>query len=108
MAIAMPMTHQAVAIYLGVVLAGMAAVSIADSFSALEIGSRTRIARTVAIFTQVGWVRGVTGWPARSGVRGWVWGGWVGGLARRMPLASYSAVLDDALPLRLCVPLCRM
>ena len=54
MAIAMPMTHLAVVIYLGIVLAGMAAVSIADSFSALEIGSRARIARTVAIFTQVG------------------------------------------------------
>ena len=53
-AIAMPMTHLAVVIYLGIVLAGMAAVSIADSFSALEIGSRARIARTVAIFTQVG------------------------------------------------------
>jgi hypothetical protein len=51
-AIDMPLTADAVAIYLGIVLAGCAAVSIADSFAAREIGARTRIARTKAIFTQ--------------------------------------------------------
>lgn len=51
-AIDMPMTADAVAIYLGIVLAGCAAVSIADSFSAREIASRARISRTKAVFTQ--------------------------------------------------------
>ena len=53
-AIDMPMTADAVVIYLGIVLAGCAVVSIADSFAAPEIASRTRIAHTKAIFTQVG------------------------------------------------------
>lgn len=54
MAIDMPLTADAVAIYLGTVLAGCAAVSIADSFVAREIGARCRIAAAKAIFTQVG------------------------------------------------------
>lgn len=53
-AIDMPLTADAVAIYLGIVLAGCAAVSIADSFVAREIAARCRIAGTQAIFTQVG------------------------------------------------------
>jgi acetyl-CoA synthetase len=53
-AIDMPMTADAVVIYLGIVLAGCAVVSIADSFAAPEIAGRTRIAHTKAIFTQVG------------------------------------------------------
>lgn len=52
MAIDMPLTAEAVCIYLGIVLAGCAVVSIADSFVAVEIASRTRIAHTRAIFTQ--------------------------------------------------------
>ena len=52
-AIAMPMTVEAVVAYFGIVLAGCAAVSIADSFSASEMASRLRIANTAAIVTQV-------------------------------------------------------
>lgn len=51
-AIAMPMTAEAVAIYLGIVKAGCVVVSIADSFAASEIAMRLRIARAIAIFTQ--------------------------------------------------------
>ncbi|CAK0785824.1 hypothetical protein CVIRNUC_009036 [Coccomyxa viridis] len=51
-AIAMPMTVDAVVAYFGIVLAGCAAVSIADSFSASEMASRLRIANTAAIVTQ--------------------------------------------------------
>ena len=49
----MPMTVNAVVAYFGTVLAGCAAVSIADSFSASEMASRLRIANTAAIVTQV-------------------------------------------------------
>jgi acyl-coenzyme A synthetase/AMP-(fatty) acid ligase len=50
----MPMTVEAVVIYLGIVLAGCAVVSIADSFVAAEIAMRLRISAAKAIFTQVG------------------------------------------------------
>lgn len=66
MAIDMPLTAEAVVAYLGIVLAGCAVVSIADSFAAGEIASRTRIARTKAIFTQVGTGRQQCTAPARS------------------------------------------
>lgn len=51
-AIIMPMTINAVAIYLGIIKAGLVAVSIADSFSADEIKIRLKIANTAAVFTQ--------------------------------------------------------
>lgn len=51
-AIAMPMTVESVAIYLGIIAAGCTAVSIADSFSAAEIATRLRIATAQAVFTQ--------------------------------------------------------
>ena len=51
-AICMPMTHWAVVIYLGIILAGCAAVGIADSFSPKEIAARLRIARCALTFTQ--------------------------------------------------------
>lgn len=51
-AIFMPMTAEAVAIYLGIVLAGCAVVGIADSFQPQEICSRLQIAKAAAIFTQ--------------------------------------------------------
>jgi acetyl-CoA synthetase len=51
-AIDMPMTADAVAIYLGIVAFGGAVVSIADSFSPAEIATRLRIAGARAIFTQ--------------------------------------------------------
>ena len=51
-AINMPMTVHAVTIYLGVIYAGCAAVSIADSFAPSEISTRLEIAQTKAIFVQ--------------------------------------------------------
>ncbi|MEZ4751093.1 MAG: AMP-binding protein [Bdellovibrionota bacterium] len=51
-AIDMPMTVEAVAIYLGVVKMGGVVVSIADSFAPDEIRTRLRIAGALAIFTQ--------------------------------------------------------
>jgi acetyl-CoA synthetase len=51
-AIAMPMTVEAVAAYLGIVKAGCTVVSIADSFSADEIATRLRIADAQAVVTQ--------------------------------------------------------
>jgi acetyl-CoA synthetase len=51
-AIAMPMTAESVAIYLGIVQAGGVVVSIADSFAANEIATRLRISEAKAIFTQ--------------------------------------------------------
>ncbi len=51
-AIAMPMTVEAVGAYLGIVKAGCAVVSIADSFAAEEIATRLRIAHAKAAITQ--------------------------------------------------------
>jgi len=50
--ICMPMSCEAVAIYLGIVKAGCAVVSIADSFSAKEIETRMRLSHAKALFTQ--------------------------------------------------------
>ena len=50
-AVVLPMTAESVAIYLGIVSAGMAVVSIADSFAANEITNRLRIADAKAVFT---------------------------------------------------------
>jgi acetyl-CoA synthetase len=57
-AIDMPMTPLCVAIYLGIVRAGMVVVSIADSFAPAEIATRLQIAEARAIFTQDVMVRG--------------------------------------------------
>jgi acetyl-CoA synthetase len=51
-AIAMPMTVQAVAGYLGIVKAGCVVVSVADSFAAGEIQTRLEIAGADAVITQ--------------------------------------------------------
>jgi acetyl-CoA synthetase len=51
-AIAMPMTVEAVAAYLGVVKAGYAVASIADSFAPEEIATRLRISGAVLAVTQ--------------------------------------------------------
>jgi len=56
-AIDMPMTMESVAIYLGIVKAGMVAVSIADSFPSLEIEKRLRISNAVAAFTVESFLR---------------------------------------------------
>ncbi len=51
-AVAMPMTVEAVAAYLGIVLSGCVVVSVADSFSSEEIGKRLRIAGARTVITQ--------------------------------------------------------
>lgn len=51
-AIDMPMTAECVAIYLGIIRAGCAVVSIADSFAPGEIATRLRVSNAKAIFTQ--------------------------------------------------------
>lgn len=50
-AIMMPMTPEAVVIYLGIIWAGGAVVSIADSFAPPEIATRLAIAKTKLVFT---------------------------------------------------------
>lgn len=57
-AIAMPMTVEAVAAYLGIVKAGAVVVSVADSFAPDEIRTRLRIARADVAVTQDVVVRG--------------------------------------------------
>lgn len=52
-AIDMPMHVNSVIIYLAIVLAGYAVVSIADSFAPNEISTRLNISGAKAIFTQV-------------------------------------------------------
>ena len=51
-AIIMPMTPLAIAIYLGIIKIGGVVVSIADSFSAQEMLTRLKIANTKLVFTQ--------------------------------------------------------
>ncbi len=62
-AIYMPMTVEAVAIYLGIVKAGAVVVSIADSFVPQEISTRLRIAPAQLVFTQDRIVRGSREFP---------------------------------------------
>ena len=50
--ICMPMTPESIAIYLGVIKAGCAIVSIADSFSTQEIETRMHLGNSKIIFTQ--------------------------------------------------------
>lgn len=58
LAVVMPMTAEAVAIYLGIIKAGCVAVGIADSFSPREIASRLRLSDARLVFTQDVIVRG--------------------------------------------------
>ena len=51
LAVVLPMTADSIAIYLGIIWAGCAVVSIADSFAPREIASRLRIANARAVFT---------------------------------------------------------
>ncbi|REJ86958.1 MAG: AMP-dependent synthetase [Planctomycetota bacterium] len=50
-AVVLPMTSEAVAIYLGIVAAGCVVVSIADSFAVPQIATRLGIAKAKAVFT---------------------------------------------------------
>ena len=58
LAIAMPMTAESVAIYLGIVKAGCVVVSIADSFAPPEIETRLLLGGAKGVFTQDYVVRG--------------------------------------------------
>jgi acetyl-CoA synthetase len=51
-AIAMPMTAESVAIYLGIIKSGCVVVSIPDSFATAEIAKRLHLSYAKAIFTQ--------------------------------------------------------
>ncbi|VAI38517.1 unnamed protein product [Triticum turgidum subsp. durum] len=65
-AIDMPMTCNAVIIYLAIILGGFVVVSIADSFAPQEIGTRMRVAKAKAIFTQDFIIRGGKKFPLYS------------------------------------------
>ncbi|GMN67967.1 hypothetical protein TIFTF001_037049 [Ficus carica] len=67
-AIDMPMTVNAVIIYLAIILSGLVVVSIADSFAAKEIATRLRVSKAKAIFTQDFIVRGGRKFPLYSRV----------------------------------------
>ncbi|XP_074312098.1 putative CoA ligase CCL12 [Silene latifolia] len=67
-AIDMPMTVNAVIIYLAVILSGRIVVSIADSFAAPEIAARLHISQAKAIFTQDIIIRGGRKFPLYSRV----------------------------------------
>ncbi len=62
LAIDMPLTPTAVAIYLGLVWAGCVVVSIADSLAPAEIATRLRLGRARAVFTQDVVTRGGKCW----------------------------------------------
>jgi acetyl-CoA synthetase len=68
LAIDLPMTAEAVAIYLGIIKAGCVAVSIADSLAAEEIAVRLRLSAAKAVFTQDAILRGGKALPLYSKV----------------------------------------
>ncbi|HTE17020.1 MAG TPA: AMP-binding protein, partial [Armatimonadota bacterium] len=57
-AVILPMSARAVALYLGIIAAGAEVVSIADSFASAEIATRLRISSPKLVFTQDEVVRG--------------------------------------------------
>ncbi|XBI85187.1 hypothetical protein VPH35_093371 [Triticum aestivum] len=67
-AIDMPMTCNAVIVYLAIILGGFVVVGIADSFAPQEIGTRMRVAKAKAIFTQDFIIRGGKKFPLYSRV----------------------------------------
>ncbi|XP_028082035.1 probable acyl-activating enzyme 17, peroxisomal isoform X1 [Camellia sinensis] len=76
----MPMDVNSVVIYLAIVLAGYAVVSIANSFAPTEIATRLKISKAKAIFTQDVIIRG----------------------DKRLPL--YSRVIDAQSPIAIVIP----
>ena len=68
LAIAMPMTAESVAIYLGIIKAGCVVVSIADSLAAEEIAIRLQLSQAKAVFTQDYILRGEKQLPLYSKV----------------------------------------
>jgi acetyl-CoA synthetase len=68
LAMVMPMTATAVAIYLGIIKAGCVVVGIPDSFRPKEIATRLRLAKAVAVFTQDVMIRGGKELPLAANV----------------------------------------
>jgi acetyl-CoA synthetase len=68
-AVVMPMTAEAVAIFLGILKAGGVVVGIAESFMPPEIALRLRIARATRVFTQMTILRGGKRLPLADRVR---------------------------------------
>jgi acetyl-CoA synthetase len=89
-AIDMPMTPECVAIYLGIIRAGMAVVSIADSFAPEEIAARLEIANTRAVLTQDLIPRGGKRLPLYQRVVD----------ATRLPVIVVETGLNDSVELR--------
>ena len=90
-AIAMPMTPQSVAIYLGIVQLGAAVVSIADSFAPEEIATRLRIGAAKLVFTQDCVIRGSKRLPLYEKVQA----------AKALPAVVLPADQTSTLSLRL-------
>jgi acetyl-CoA synthetase len=67
-AVVLPMTPEAVAIYLGIVKAGGVVVGIADSFQPREIATRLRIANAAGVFTYAVTLRGGREFPLYANV----------------------------------------
>ena len=68
-ALAMPMTADAVVVFLGIVASGCTAVLLAESFSSEEIAVRCEICQPKLIFTQDVVIRGTTQLPLYEKVR---------------------------------------
>ncbi len=69
LAIDMPMTAETVALYLGIIKAGMVVVSIADSMAPDEIATRLNLAGAKGVFTQDVIVRGQKTLPMYEKIR---------------------------------------
>jgi acyl-coenzyme A synthetase/AMP-(fatty) acid ligase len=93
-AIDMPMSCDAVAIYLGIVLAGAVVVSIADSFAPSEIASRLRISGARLVFTQDVVPRGGARPPSSSSSSS----------SSTAPLPLYARVLEARAPRCVVLP----
>lgn len=70
LAIIMPMTANAIAIYLGIIKMGGTVVSIADSFSSEEISTRLKLSLTKAVFTQDQFMRDGKAIPLYPRIKG--------------------------------------
>ena len=89
LAIIMPMTAEAIAIYLGIIKAGCVAVGIADSFRPREIALRLRLSNARLVFTQDVIVRGQKRLPLYAKV-----------VDAAAPPIIFSARCDDSAALR--------
>ncbi|KDD73731.1 AMP-binding enzyme, partial [Helicosporidium sp. ATCC 50920] len=92
-ALVLPMGPEAVIAYLGLILAGCAAVSVAESFSAAEIAARLRISKARAVVTQTALTRGGRSLPLYTRVC-------EAEAPRCIVLGDKAAANGDAAPLR--------